>query len=210
MKSIRKFFCLFAVVSLVFMLLLGEVVFALDKDYKSNQALPDKTDIDKKTIKHKQDKKPVDIVPADKADLVIEKIEVFTPRWSERIREGETLVDNCIRVHIKNRGIETSSSLNEQGTAAHAGSAFMIRWEVLNDTPGGLASPIKTNYTKIWEGMFPGAGEAYHVCEESVLRDSSRTYRVTVDSSNWVDEFNERNNVRTITHNSTVNTETPF
>jgi hypothetical protein len=192
------------------MFLLGGLVFAID-DFKGSPAtLPDKTDIDKKTIKHKQDKRPVDKTPADKADLVIERIEVLNPgsvggcKQIQTVKRGALICNNYIKVYIRNKGIATSNSLNEKGRTANAGNTIMLRWDVSSVISSDIVTPTSSMYKNLAEVRIsdPGTREVYYDTCETVIKGSSRKYRVTIDSSNWVDESDESNNIKTIIHDS--------
>jgi len=134
-----------------------------------------------------------------KADLIVEKIEIkkvaqdpaiITPGKDVKVRYKVE-----IKVTVKNKAIganaaSTENSLTGEGRSRGSGGAFKVLVEWSDNPPAGFNFLGEAGVT----ALAPGASKMVFF-EQWLPKGTERKYRVTVDHLNWIEEWDEKNNV---------------
>lgn len=142
------------------------------------------------------------IMLAKKADLIVENIKLTKidqkprltmPGTGKEIKNIKHKVQ--ITVKVKNNAIgpqaaSTENSLTAEGRRRGCGGAFKVLVEWTDDPTRGFNYLAEGGATS----LAPGASKTLSF-SQWVNQGTNRKYRVTVDHLNWINEWNEGNNV---------------
>jgi hypothetical protein len=148
-------------------------------------------------------KAPAGSVPSSQAavprppqsDLVIQRFEIT--------KLGESGGKHQVRVNVevRNNGASTADALTAEGRRHACGGCFknQLEWKYgsLPDPRGG---PPRADFTRLCEtgtiGLAAGATASFQ-CDDEVIKDGMKEYRLILDHLFWIDDRNRFDNVQT-------------
>jgi hypothetical protein len=133
---------------------------------------------------------------APQADLAIQRFEIT--------KLGESGGKHQVRVNVevRNNGASTADALTAEGRRHACGGCFknQLDWKYGYYPESRGAHPSGTDFVRLCEtgtvGLAAGATAAFQ-CDDEVIKDGMKEYKLILDHLFWIDDRNRFDNVQT-------------